>query len=264
MKAILSSTALILGMMASAGVYAAAPAGATGLCKDGSYYTGANKQGACRGHKGVQDWYGPAAGASATVGATAAVTTPTTAPAATPAPEKKGMFSFLKKKPATTTTTPTTSAIHAGAPAGATGLCNDGSYYNGANKQGACRGHKGVKDWYGPAAGAAVGATVAASATTSSPVAAPAAAPEKKGMFSFLNKKPATTAAAPAAAAATTAAPAVVAAGGGAGKVWVNTDSHVYHCEGSHWYGKTKTGSYMTEAAAVAAGARPDHGKACH
>jgi hypothetical protein len=43
----------------------------------------------------------------------------------------------------------------------------------------------------------------------------------------------------------------------------VNTDSNVYHCEGGRYYGKTKQGEYMTEAAAKASGARPDHGKAC-
>ena len=37
----------------------------------------------------------------------------------------------------------------AGAPAGTTGQCNDGSWYSGATKKGACRGHKGVKEWYG-------------------------------------------------------------------------------------------------------------------
>ena len=38
------------------------------------------------------------------------------------------------------------------------------------------------------------------------------------------------------------------------GMVWVNTDSGVYHKEGSRYYGKTKEGKYMTEADAKKAG----------
>lgn len=51
--------------------------------------------------------------------------------------------------------------------------------------------------------------------------------------------------------------------GAGPDKVWVNTKSKVYHCPGTQYYGKTKVGSYMTEAAAKAAGDRPDGGKTC-
>jgi hypothetical protein len=40
--------------------------------------------------------------------------------------------------------------------------------------------------------------------------------------------------------------------------VWVNTDTHVYHREGSRWYGRTKKGKYMTEEEAVKEGNRAD------
>ncbi len=57
--------------------------------------------------------------------------------------------------------------------------------------------------------------------------------------------------------------PATAAPGGGDGKVWVNSSSKVYHCPGSKYYGKTKAGSYMSEADAKAAGNRPVNKKTC-
>jgi hypothetical protein len=36
--------------------------------------------------------------------------------------------------------------------------------------------------------------------------------------------------------------------------VWVNLLSKKYHKEGSNWYGKTKSGKYMSEADAIKAG----------
>lgn len=57
---------------------------------------------------------------------------------------------------------------------------------------------------------------------------------------------------------AATAAP-----GGRPGLVWVNTTSGVYHCYGDRYYGKTKDGKYMTEAAAKAMGAHGARNATC-
>ena len=46
-------------------------------------------------------------------------------------------------------------------------------------------------------------------------------------------------------------------------KVWVNTKTHVYHCPGTRWYGRTQRGAYMTEPEARAAGTRPAYGTKC-
>ena len=70
---------------------------------------------------------------------------------------------------------------------------------------------------------------------------------------SHLRRLPASPAAAPATGGAGTATPAP---GGGHGLVWVNTETHVYHKEGSRFYGTTKKGKYMSEAQAVKEGDR--------
>ncbi|AOK32094.1 MULTISPECIES: DUF3761 domain-containing protein [Burkholderia] len=132
--------------------------------------------------------------------------------------------------------------VPANAPAGTTGLCKDGSYYSGASKKGACAGHKGVKTWYGASAETAASG---ASATT-----APAAAASAPAMASGTG-------------ASTKSMAKSTAAAGAPGQVWVNTGTKVYHCQGDKYYGKTKQGSYMSEADAKAKGYHASHGKAC-
>ena len=107
-----------------------------------------------------------------------------------------------------------------------TATCKDGTSYSGATKSGACKGHGGVNAWQTPAAGAA-----GAPATTTTP------------------KTPSTTA-----AAQKPPAP---------GQVWVNTESKIYHCAGSKWYGNTKHGAYMSAGEATAKGYRLAKGEAC-
>ncbi|WDD91515.1 hypothetical protein Bsp3421_001442 [Burkholderia sp. FERM BP-3421] len=130
--------------------------------------------------------------------------------------------------------------VPASAPTGTTGLCKDGTFYSGASKKGACAGHKGVKTWYGAAS-----ATAASGAMASGAMAAPVAASAAKP------------------AAASGAMTKSAAPGGGPGQVWANTSTKVYHCSTDKYYGKTKQGSYMSEADAKAKGFHPAHGKAC-
>lgn len=120
------------------------------------------------------------------------------------------------------------------APAGSTGQCKDGTYTTSANKSGACKGHQGIKEWYAANSSAPAASAAGGSATS---------APDKTAKGSTANK---------------TQAP-----GGGPGMVWLNTDSNIYHCPGSQFYGKTKQGAYMSEADAKAKGAHPDHNRPC-
>ena len=119
-----------------------------------------------------------------------------------------------------------------------TATCKDGTSWSGARRSGACRGHQGVASFAPtPATPAAAAATLTAPNT---------AAPAEQ--VAPVQRAPAAQQVAP---------------GGGGGQVWVNTTSKVYHCPGDRYYGKTKAGTYMSEAAAKAAGDRADHGRAC-
>jgi Protein of unknown function (DUF3761) len=169
----------------------------------------------------------------------------------------------------------------AGAPAGATGICKDGSYSTAATKSGACRGHKGVQDWYAPITSKQGGSTASAKsnalpagksstdapapvaskpATASAPTASKPAPPMPSAQATAPMPNPSTTqrTGEKGPMSSQPAAP-----GGGAGMVWVNTASNVYHCPGTAYYGKTKAGAYMSEADAKAKGARADAGRAC-
>lgn len=143
-------------------------------------------------------------------------------------------------------------AAHAQAPSGATGQCKDGTYSMAAKKAGACRGHQGVQSWY-----ASPAVSIVSSATASSQASTHVVA-----HTSISSSEPASTAAKSVSTGQPSAA-GVQVQGGGPGLVWVNTPSKVYHCPGTRYYGKTKSGKYVSEAQAKAEGDRADHSISC-
>jgi hypothetical protein len=215
------------------GVMAEEAAVVTGVCKDGTSYSGKSKRGGCRGHGGIKEWYSDKA-APAT----------TSAPAAT--------------EPASTATT--TPEVKPSA-AAATGICKDGSEYSGKSKRGACRGHGGVKEWFADKAPVAEAAPATAPATTAPPpeVTPAAATPAAKPA-----PAPAVAPAEPAPKSTTPAKVKAEAPPAGSGKVWVNTRSKIYHCEGSKFFGQTKEGEYMSETDAQAKGFVANRKKVCN
>jgi hypothetical protein len=90
---------------------------------------------------------------------------------------------------------------------------------------------------------------------TGSPTASPKAKPTPKKAKAERKAGPA---ASPVPAGRTTEEAAnPPAPGGGHGQVWVNTETGVYHREGSRFYGTTRKGKYMTEQDAIQAGYKP-------
>ena len=182
---------LVCGSAAWAKAPASAPAGTTGMCKDGSYTSAESKSGACSGHDGVKKWYGVPAEAAAAPATKAATSTAATASVvgatgtckdgtATSAASKSGACSghggvkdWYSATPAAPVA-PAATAARATRPAaptaataavvGATGTCKDGTATSAASKSGACSGHGGVKEWYAAGAAGAAGAAMSASA----------------------------------------------------------------------------------------------------
>lgn len=186
-----------------------------------------------------------------------------------------------------------------GVPKDATGVCKDGTYTTSAKKSGACSGHQGVKTWYNTVGGP-MDPDIKSGGTSSSKSAKQTANSDStvnphgdttmsNARADAINKKspnavvatpsdngkvipgPAANGTANAASAGNTGknsgSSAVsrreAAPGGGPNLVWLNSESNVYHCYGSAFYGKTKKGKYLPEQEAINGGGKPEGGKRC-
>ena len=124
------------------------------------------------------------------------------------------------------------------------------------------RGHKKAEASPAPSASPAASASPAErharKKADASPAATPAgsASPAKPFSIGSLFKPKSTASPAATTTAGSAEANATPAPGGGHGMVWVNSESHIYHKEGSRFYGKTKQGKYVSEADAIKEGDR--------
>jgi len=138
------AAALLLAAVSFAQVPADAPAGTTGLCKDGSYTSAASKRGSCSGHKGVQTWYAASRGSTAAPTSAAAPAAAPTQPtfAAPPTAPAAGPAQTTAAAPATAPATNSSSTPPATmAPGGGPGLV----WVNKSSKVYHCQGDR----WYG-------------------------------------------------------------------------------------------------------------------
>ncbi len=132
----------------------------TAKCKDGTFYDGTSKRGACSKHGGVGEWMAKTATAPAKGTTNQTVKTPAapptaTAPATKPAPAPKTTAPAPAPKTAAAPApapAPAAPAAKAVAPASnaavdATAECKDGSYSHSKHRSGTCARHGGVKQW---------------------------------------------------------------------------------------------------------------------
>ncbi len=279
----LGSMLLLAAGFGSMGAHAQVPSGATSVCSDGSYSQAKTQARACAKHGGVKTWMGgtqvaapvpvsspkassPAAKSAS--GATAMCSDGSYSEAKTQAracSKHGGVKTWMGAATKTTAVVapipapmpmPRTNGSAANAPAGTTAVCTDGSFSRAQTQARACLKHGGIKTW------AATSTTTQPNMPIGSgkPVAIPAPTVPTVPQPAPVNRLPTT---APPVARAPTAPKSAPVLGGGNGLVWVNKSTKVFHCQGDRWYGRTKSGEYMTQAAALAKGDHPEHGKRC-
>ncbi len=146
-----------LVVVACLGVLSPAPAAAqrvrqrnpTAQCRDGTFYYGAGRRGACVGHGGMAEWMARDPGAARTKRPAATVRRPRAPrPAAKPRAARPpragaagaGQHSGGGAKKA---------GVANRAPSLATARCRDGSWWFDSNRATACQDHGGIERWLG-------------------------------------------------------------------------------------------------------------------